>query len=144
MSVDNKRVLSSIVYYTLAALTLLSTAFFIYVLSVRDVVLWARVIYYIWSGFLIGAVIFDIICTTTGESKMISGYIFYILGVLSVAMAIILYFINSRGVALAANFFNMFVSVSIVSLMAIGYGIATWCTGEKLVENATVQGKAEE
>ena len=78
MSVNGKRILSSITYYTLAVLTLLASAFFIYCLSVKDVAGWARVIYYIWTAVVIGVTIFDVICTNSGEGKFISGVIVYI------------------------------------------------------------------
>ena len=63
MSVGNKSMLSIIVYYTLAILTLLCSAFFIYCLSIRDVAMWAKVVYFIWVGLVIGVTIFDVICS---------------------------------------------------------------------------------
>ena len=90
MSVQNKRMLSTIVYYTLAILALASAGFFIYCLIIRDVVMWAKVIYFIWSGLVIGVVIFDILCTSTGEAKTVAGLIIYILSVLAVIMSVIL------------------------------------------------------
>ena len=84
-------------------------------------------------------VIFDFICTRSGEGKFVSGLLVYVLSVLSVAMACILYFVNSGFMPLSADFFTVFISVSIVSLMVSGYLIATWCVGESLVEHATAQ-----
>lgn len=139
MSVDNKRTLSAVVYYTLAALAILASGFFLYCLIVRDVVMWAKIIYFIWIGFVIGEIIFDIICTTTGESKTVSGMIVYVLSVLAVVMAGILYFVNTGANGLSADFFNLFISISIVSLMATGFMIATWCVGENLVEHKSAE-----
>ena len=136
MSVRNKRMLSNIVYYTLAILTLCSVAFFLYCLTVRGVAMWAKVVYYIWSGAVVGIVIFDIICTNSREAKTVSGLVIYILSVAAVLMACILYFVNSGFGALASDLFMMFISVSILSLMTTGYLIATWCVGESLVEHA--------
>ena len=95
MSVRDKRILSTIVYYTLIALALVNVGFFIFALVVKDVVMWAKVIYFIWSGLVIGVLIFDIICTSSHEAKAISGWIVYILSVLAVIMAVILYFIHA-------------------------------------------------
>ena len=131
----SKRTSDMVIYYTLAILALASSAFFIYVLSVRDVVLWAKIVYYVWTGFVIGVIIFDIICTNTHEGKRISGMIVYILSVLAVIMAIILYFLNSGAAGLATDFFNLFVSVSIVSLMTTGYMIATWFAGRAITDD---------
>ncbi len=139
MSVNNKRILSIIVYYTLAALALAMAGFFLYCLVMKDVAMWAEIIYYIWIGFVVGVIIFDIICTTTGEGKQISGLIIYILSVLSVVMAAILYFINVGPAGLATDFFGLFISISFISLLASGFMIATWCVGEALVEHTTAE-----
>ena len=143
MSVQNKRMLSTIVYYTLAILALASAGFFIYCLIIRDVVMWAKVIYFIWSGLVIGVVIFDILCTSTGEAKTVAGLIIYILSVLAVIMSVILYFANAGANGLATDFFNIFLSVSLISLMTTGYMIATWCVGESLVEHITAETEIE-
>ncbi len=137
MSVNSKRKLSAIVYYTLAGLALIMAGFFTYCLIVKDVVMWAKVIYFIWIGFVVGVIIFDIIGTSTGEGKMISGLIIYVLSILSVVMAGILYFINVGPVGLATEFFDLFISIAFVSLITSGFLIATWCVGESLVEHVT-------
>lgn len=137
MSVNSKKVLSTVVYYTLAVLALLSAGFFIYCLMVKDVVMWAKVVYFVWAGLVIGAIIFDIICSGRGEGKIVSGFIIYVLSLLAVVMAIILYFLNSGATGLADSFFNLFISISLISLMTTGYMIATWCVGESMVEHDT-------
>lgn len=139
MSVNNKNMLSTIVYYTLAILTFLASAFFIYCLSVKGVVMWARIVYFIWVGLVIGVTIFDIICTMSGEGKRVSGLIVYVLSVLAVVMACILYFMNSGEAGLATEFFNLFISVSLISLFTTGFMIATWVVGENKVEHTTTE-----
>ena len=139
MSVRSKKLLSTIVYYTLAILALCSAAFFIYCLTTREVALWAKVVYFIWVAIAIGVVIFDIICTSSGEGKYISGLVIYVLSVLSVVMACILYFMNTGVEGMAVEFLSLFLSVSIVALMTSGYMIATWCVGESLVEHRSAQ-----
>lgn len=139
MSVRSKKTLSTIVYYTLAGLALLMTGFFIYALVIRDLVMWAKIIYFVWAGFVIGLIIFDIICTSTHEGKAISGLITYILSILAVVVTCILYFLNTGVGGLATEFFNLFISISIISLMVTGFMIATWCVGESLVEHATTR-----
>ena len=106
--------------------------------------MWAKVIYFIWSGLVIGVIIFDILCTSTREAKTVSGLIIYILSVLAVIMSIILYFSNAGVEGLATDFFNLFLSVSLISLMTTGYMIATWCVGESLVEHKTAEEKIEQ
>ena len=135
MSVSNKKLLSTIVYYTLIVLSILNAGFFIYALMVKDVVIWAKVIYIIWSVVVIAVAIYDMICTRARKSKFVSGLIIYVLSILAVVMACILYFINSGADGLATDFYNIFLSVSILSLMTTGYLIASWCVGEAKVEH---------
>lgn len=137
MSVENKRKLSTIVYYTLAVMTLIFAGFFGFALVVRDVAMWAKVVYFIWIAVVVGAVIFDIICTGNNDGKTLVGLVVYVLSILAVVMAAILYFMNTGRAGLADNFFNLFVSVSLLSLITTGFLIATWCVGERLVENRT-------
>lgn len=139
MSVNNKRILSTIVYYSLIVLALASAGFFIFALVIRALPMWAKVLYYIWTGFVIGAIIFDIVCTYTSEAKQISGFIIYALSVISVIMMIVLYAINATRTGLAADFFNVYLTSSVLSLMLTGYTIAIWCVGESLVEHAVSQ-----
>ena len=144
MSVENKRKLATIVYYTLAIMTLVFAGFFGYALIVRDVAMWAKVVYFIWIAIVVGAVIYDIICTGNNEGKTIVGFVVYILSLLAVAMAAILYFMNTSKTGLAVNFFNLFISVSLLSLITTGFLIATWCVGEKIVQNRTAAKEIKE
>lgn len=144
MSVRNKRMLSNLVYYTLAVLALCSVAFFIYCLSVREVAMWAKVVYYIWAGLVIGIVIFDIICTNSREAKTVSGLVIYVISLAALAMSCILYFVNFGLVAPPTDIFLMFSSVTFVSYLVTGFTIATWCVGESVVEHATAEDEIKE
>ncbi len=139
MSIFNKKVLAIIVYYTLIVLAMVSAGFFVFCLAVKDVALWAKIIYYVWTGLVVGVLFFDIICVNTHEGKTISGLIIYVLSILAVVMACLLYVLNAGRTGLATSFFNLFVSVSLISLMTTGYMIASWCVGESIVEHATAQ-----
>ncbi|MGN0787908.1 MAG: hypothetical protein ACI4L6_02465 [Candidatus Onthoplasma sp.] len=144
MSVNNKKILSIIVYYTLAGLTLLFSGFFIFCLIAKDVALWAKIVYFVWIGFVIGEIIFDIICTSAGEAKQISGLIAYVLSLLAVAMAVVLYIINAGKTGLATDYFNLFISISLVSLFTTGFMIGTWVVGEGLVEHTSAEKKIQQ
>lgn len=139
MSVENKKIISIVVFYTLAILALASAGFFIYALIVKDVVMWAKIIYFVWAGFVIGTVIYDVICTSAGENKQISALIIYILSLLAVIMSCVLYFLNTTATGLLDSFLPLFTSISILSIMTTGYMIATWCVGESLVEHESAQ-----
>lgn len=136
MDIISKKLLNTIVYYTLVVLAIASAGFFVFALMVKDIPLWAKVIYYIWVGLLVGAVIFDIVCTVMRGGKNLSGLIIYILSIMAVGMVIVLYCINATKTGLPVDFFNLYLSISIISLMTTGYTIATWCVGDKMVKNA--------
>ena len=138
MSVENKRKLSTIVYYSLAVLTLIFAGFFGFALVVRNVEMWAKVVYFIWIAAVVGVVIFDVICTMNNDGKTLVGLIVYVLSILAILMAAILYLKNTTRTGLAVDFFNLFLSVSIISLITTGFLISMWCVGESLVENRTV------
>ena len=137
MGVENKRKLSTIVYYTLAVMTLIFAGFFGYALIIRDLAMWAKVVYFIWIAIVVGAVIFDIICTMNNEGKTLVGLVVYVVSILAVIMAAILYFLNVTKTGLVLDFFNLFLSVSLISLVTTGFLIATWCVGEKIIVNRT-------
>ena len=137
MSVFNKKVLSIIVYYTLVILAIGAGAFFVFAVMINGLPLWAKIIYYVWVGLLVGAVIFDIICTCTHQAKTISGFIIYVLSVMAVAMTILLYLLNATTAGINPDFMQTYMSTSILSLITTGYMIATWCVGESVVEHAT-------
>ena len=139
MSVKSKKILSIIVYYTLAVLALSGAGFFVWTTIAQALPMWAKIIYYVWSGLVIGAVIFDIICTSTGEAKQVSGLIIYVLSVLAVLMSMILYLVNTTRTGLVGGFFNIYLSTVLISLITTGYMIATWCVGESGVEHATAE-----
>lgn len=143
MSIFNKKVLSTIVYYSLVVLAIASAGFFVFALIVKDIPLWAKIVYYVWVGLLIGAVVFDIVCTNTHEAKTISGFIIYVLSVLCVAMTIILYCMKATSTGLPVDLFNLYLSTAIISFMTTGYTIATWCVGEALVEHASAEESIE-
>lgn len=137
MSVFNKKVLSIIVYYTLVVLAIGAGAFFVFAVMINGLPLWAKIIYYAWVGLLIGAVVFDIVCTCTHQAKTISGFIIYVLSVLAAAMTILLYLLNATTAGIEPTFMQTYMSTSILSLITTGYMIATWCVGESVVEHAT-------
>ncbi|MCQ2564329.1 MAG: hypothetical protein MJ152_00470 [Clostridia bacterium] len=137
MTINNKKLLTTIVYYTLVVLALVSVGFFFYALTVNAVAMWAKVVYFIWAGLVVGEIVFDVICTNSRQDKTMSGFVVYILSVLSVAMACILYVINTWDIGLATDFLPLFTSVSMLALMASGYLIATWCVGKHMVGHET-------
>lgn len=139
MSVESKRKLSTICYYTLAILTFAVACLFGYALIIRRVAMWARVVYFIWLAIVLTTVVYDIVCTHNNNGKEMTGWLVYILSILSLIVAAILYFTNAGLNGLVDNLFDMFISVSLLSVTVTGFLIATWLVGENLVEHKTAE-----
>lgn len=143
MSVESKRKLSTICYYTLAILTFAVACLFGYALIIRRVAMWARVVYFIWLAVVLATVVFDVVCTHNNRGKEVTGLIVYVLSILSLIVAAILYFSNAGINGLVDNLFNMFISVSLLSVTVTGFLIATWIVGESLVEHRSAAKEIE-
>ena len=117
MSVESKRKLSTICYYTLAILTFAVSCLSGYALIIRSVTMWAKVVYFIWLAVVLGTVVFDVICTHNNQGKEITGLIIYVLSILSIIVAAILY--SDATLFFLAYF--MF-GVPILGLGFVGYG----------------------
>ncbi len=143
MSVESKRKLSTICYYTLAILTFAVACLFGYALIIRRVAMWARVVYFIWLAVVLATVVFDVVCTHNNRGKEVTGLVVYVLSILSLIVAAILYFSNAGINGLVDNLFNMFISVSLLSVTVTGFLIATWIVGESLVEHRTAAKEIE-
>ena len=135
MSVEKKTVISSIAYYTLAILALAASIIFALNLMTDLLPAWARIVYYVWIAIAIGVIIYDVICTMKGEGKFLSGIIVYIVSILSVVMAIILYYVNGGLNGLVAEAFGMFITIPFLALMISGALIALWVVGESKIEH---------
>lgn len=139
MSVFNKKVLTIIVYYTLVGLAISTAGFFVFALIINGLPLWAKIVYYVWVGLLVGAIIFDIICTCAHQAKTISGFIIYVLSMMAVGMTMLLYVLNATTAGIDPAFMQTYLATSLISLITTGYMIATWCVGESVVEHATAE-----
>ena len=93
--------------------------------------MWAKVIYFIWIAGVLGCVLFDIILTNNRENKHMTGWIIYVLSLLSVVMLVVLFAVN-KGFANLADLKLISSAVSIIPIIISGFLIAMWCVGEHL------------
>lgn len=136
MSIKGKKILSVITYYTLFGIAVLMAALAILFIVNRALPMWSKVLYVIWSCAVIGALIFDIICTTTRRMKFMSGLIVYVLSIVSVVVTVILYLVNSSLTAgLTAVFMPIFAGTAAVIISTTIYMIATYIVGEAVAEH---------
>ncbi len=135
MELTHKRILQSMLYYSMLALTIILSVFFMITLSMKDTMLYARIIYYIWTGVLVASLIFDIVCTIMHKNKFVVGLILFVLAVLWLVMAIIVYFNLSTGAMLVAANMGLFNRLVVLSFILTGMSIFTFITGEFLTQS---------
>ena len=88
MDFRQKKVLLNISYYTLIGLGIFSSILFILKVAFSNMPVYIQIIYYIWCGFLILYLFFDVFCTIKQRFKFISGIILFVLALLGVIMAV--------------------------------------------------------
>lgn len=137
MDIKAKKILSIITYYTLIALTFILAGAFVLALAFRTYPFWAKLIYFVWAGVLVGTVIFDIICTSTNRMKFVSGLLVYVLSVGAIAVSIILYLINTTRTGLAFDFSPVFILITALSYATSLFMIAEYVVGEAIIEHET-------
>ena len=135
MELTHKRILQSMLYYSMLALTIILSVFFMITLSMKDTMLYARIIYYIWTGVLVASLIFDIVCTIMHKNKFVVGLILFVFAVLWLVMAIIVYFNLSTGAMLVAANMGLFNRLVVLSFILTGMSIFTFITGEFLTQS---------
>lgn len=136
MTIKGKKILSIISYYTLFGIAALMAALAILFVLNRVMPMWAKVLYTLWSCTVIGALIFDVVCTATRRMKFISGIIVYVLSIASIVVTAILYLTSaSLTSGLTAVFMPVFTGVSAIILSTTIYMIATFIVGESVVEH---------
>ena len=136
MKLGNKRTLSIVVYYTLAALAVIISGFFVFTLIFNNLAMWAKIVYFVWVAGVLGCVLFDIILTNNREKKYLTGWIIYVLSLLSIAMLVILFAMNS-GFANLADLKLLASAVSIIPIIISGFLIAMWSVGERINQTAS-------
>lgn len=133
MENNQRRILLNMAYFTLIGLAVVACVFFILRVSFSNMLLYVKIIYYIWAGILILNLAFDIICTINKNWKFISGIIFFVLTLLCVVMAVDVFFM--QGVtfkAITSVEITYFINISL-SFMPIYLGVFAFLFGEKLV-----------
>ena len=136
MSIKSKKILSVITYYTLFGIAVLMSAMSILYVVNRALPLWAKVLYVLWACVVIGALVFDIICTSIRKMKFISGIIVYVLSIVSIIVTAILYLTNAGlTVGLTTIFMPIYTGTATIILSTSIYMIATFIVGESIAEH---------
>ncbi len=134
METSDKKILLTITYYATIILAFASSILFMVSMTMRGVVMYQQIVYYIWAILLIATLIFDIIATNTNSLKFIVGLIVISLAFLCVVMGIIVFAGMSVAGAIpyyAIGRFSLVIGYSIVSTILT---IIAYCVGLKLTK----------
>lgn len=139
MKISGKKILSVITYYTLVSIALIMAGLTILYVLNREIPVWAKVIYVIWSCGVVGTIIYDIICTSLRQMKFISGLIVYSLSIASVIVTTILYLTQNTGLKLGLTtlFAPTFIGIASMVLSTTIYMIACFIVGEAIAEHSS-------
>ena len=133
MENNQKRLFLNMAYYSLIGITILFCTTFVFRVIYSAMPLYIKIIYYVWTGALVLTIIYDLICTYNRGMKYISGLILYILAILSIIMAIDVFFMQGISIKTITNIeFTYFINMAL-SFIPIKLAIFAYLFGEKLI-----------
>lgn len=133
MENNQKRSLLNMAYFTLVGLGILFSVVFILRIGFSALPAIIKVIYYIWSAVLIISLLFDIYSTRKHQKKYIVGLLFFILTLLCVVMAIIVFIVQGISFRLITTLeVSYFINIAL-SFIPIKLAIFAFLFGEKII-----------
>ncbi len=132
MENSSKRGFVNLVYYSLIVLSLLLTGLFLWRIIMSNVPMYIQVLYGIWAAILILTIIYDIFCTLSGRMKYISALILYLLALIAVIMAIVLFFALGMNTAFGTFTEVRYIGLLLLSFTSVVVSIVAYCTGKRV------------
>lgn len=139
MEFNGKKILLNMVYYTVCALLLACGVTFMIFLAMSDTRTLIKVGYFILTTLFVLLMLFDIICTNLTHMKFISGLVLYVLTIVTIVMAFIVYGTWSTRGMIAVDLVNMFSTLTSMSFILAILNIIIFCVGQKIVEYRTTK-----
>lgn len=133
MENNQKRNLLNMAYYGMVALVVLFSVIFFIRVNQSTLPTLIQIIYYVWAVALIIAIIFDVYCTMKHNMKYYAGLILFVLALLCVIMAIVVFF--NQGISFAVITeaeITYFINI-ILSFVPIKLGIFAYLFGQKII-----------
>ncbi len=134
MEAENKKFLLNLAYYGTIVLTIMLGIAFLIFMPMREVAVYQRVVYYIWTILLILTIIFDIIAVSKNDFKYLIGLIIAGLAFLCIVVGFIVY------VSLSVDWLIPYYAMGRFALL-VGFSavltimtIVIFCVGEKLID----------
>ena len=133
MEANLKKVLATIVYYSIVAVMVAFVVFMMISLAPSSMAIWEKVCLYILTGALALVTIYDVICTCMHKEKYIAGFMLYIISMLVVILTLIIMALNSADGRLILDISERFFRLIIVLYLIDALGVCAYAMGEKLV-----------
>lgn len=141
MEANLKKVLLTVVYYSLIAVMIVFEVFFMISLVNANMSMWEKVCLFVIAGLLVGMVVYDIICTCLHSQKYIAGFILYGLTLATIVLSLIVMAVNSAGGRLLLDISEKFFRMILFSYLINVFAILIFSVGEKLIVNTTNRNK---
>lgn len=132
MENSSKRGFVNLVYYSLIVLSLLLTGLFLWRIIMSNVPMYIQVLYGIWAAILILTIVYDIFCTLSGRMKYISALILYLLTLIAVIMAIVLFFALGMNTAFGTFTEVRYIGLLLLSFASVVLSIIAYCAGKRV------------
>lgn len=134
MDASNKKILLNIAYWSMVVLTIAFSVLFLVVMPYMQVVMYQRVVYYIWTILLMLTILSDVVATKLKNYKFIVALVIGGLAFLCLLVGIIVYAGMSIGWAIPYYAFGRFLTVVGFSVILIIMTIVTSVVGETMIE----------
>jgi len=133
MENNHKRILLSMAYYTLIGLGILFSVFFVLKVGFSTLPALIQIIYYVWSAGLILTLLFDVYCTMKHRMKYYAGLILFILTLLCVVMAVVVFVVQGITFRLVTETEIGYFITMVTSFMPIKLAIFAYLFGQKII-----------
>ncbi|MBQ2864148.1 MAG: hypothetical protein IJE91_01635 [Clostridia bacterium] len=134
MDASNKKILLNIAYWSMAVLTIVLGILFLIAMPIRQVAMYQRVVYYIWTILLILTMLCDIVATKMQNYKYIVALVIGALAFLCLLVGIIVYAGMNIDLMIPYYALGRFLTVIGFSVVLTIMAIVTSVIGESIIE----------
>lgn len=133
MENNQKRVLLNLAYFTLIGLGIIFSILFAVRVANSTLPILVQIIYYVWTAVLVITLIYDVYCTFRGGMKYYVGWIFFILTLLCVIMAAVVFVVDGISIAgIETAEIGYFIN-TMISFIPVKLAIFAFLFGQKII-----------
>lgn len=134
MKLREKSNLLTLTYYTLVLCTISLSALFVWFLLTQTDLLYAQIVYIVWTIGAVAIVLFDILCTKNNQRKYIVGILVYILFILAMVMSVLTFMSTNVGGILIAEALYTYLGYYLLSSLITVMAILVFWVGQNLIK----------